>query len=863
MNTVVGQVVSNEVHEFSGHLPECDVTESAISSKANCDYWGNFSDQEKTVDPRPDALGFLTAFGQRDSHAITLATGEPNCSRRAGTPYCAITWREIVQLAKAPAAAEKAQAQFVIPSIYAACDGRSHEAQRERGQFGMLAVDIDKGNPTFAEVSRALGAVLGSVASLIYSSSSATPDLRKWRVLIPLAEVILGADYPDTQKSLFAALEDCGIVCDPALARAGQPVFLPNVPPAKRGGDGLPQFYQSHHTPGQGLTLTPSHPIAVRREVMRAEIERERQEAAQRAEAHRTARLSYTQPTGDNFEPIDHFKAHHTVADMLARYGFERDRGGKDWKSPLSESGSFSTQDRGDHWVTVSAWAANHGVGQPSRNGNHWGDAFDLFAYFEHGSDKSAAVRAYAQEVRPRPAPPPAAPAAPKVQPRYPLLRGTLEAARDAVAAAFEAWQAAVLAWATLDPQNGTDDLPPVPYAGAAMVTTGVGKSTAGLKAIKTLSEILHLMGVKGPIVLAVPRHDLADDFKAALQLAGVHAEVYKGRDQDDPLTPGSKMCWRHVVANQVERSGCKVEDTLCTQGGIDCPFKSTCGTQRQRKTRAAIWMVPHAVLWRDPPACIGTPAALIVDEDPSQGLFGGFDALPYKLSLDDLTSPMRGLSLYQNADFVTVADAIAKAARATTDAAGRIATEDVAATADELTGARKAAFAAMLTPDCNPLTPPKQLVAELARVAQINTRVLRLARLLDMVRKAKDTGAKIVPGLQVYAAQTPEGDTFTAIRMRWKNELGAAWKVPTICTSATIRPELLRTVWPHVGPIAEAQAVMPFTTVRQVNDMTFGQSSIIGDGVYNRNLRRRLRRYIEQRARQFGGLVLWWRRWP
>jgi|GEM_PF-1837914 len=857
MNTVVGQVVSNEAHKFSGHLPECDVTESAISSKANCDYWGNFSDQEKNVDPRPDALGFLTAFGQRDSHAIKLATGEPNRSRRAGTPYCRITWREIVQLAKAPAAAEKAQAQFVIPSTYAACDGRSHEAQRERGQFGMLAVDVDKGNPTFAEVSRALGAVLGPVASLIYSSSSATPDLRKWRVLIPLAEVILGADYPDTQKSLFAALEDCGIVCDPALARAGQPVFLPNVPPAKRGGDGLPQFYHSHHTPGQGLTLTLSHPIAVRREVMRAEIERERQEGAQRAEAHRTARLAYTQATGDNFDPIDHFNQHHTIADMLARYGFESDRRGKDWKSPLSESGSFSTRDFGDHWVAVSAWAANHGVGQPTKNGNYRGDAFDLFAYFEHGGDKSAAVRAYAQEVRPRPAPPSAAPAAPKVQPRYALPRGTLEAAHTAVAGAFEVWKAAVLAWATLDPQNGTDDRPPVPYAGAALVTTGVGKSTAGLVAIQDLSETLPLTGATGPIVMAVPRHDLADGFKADMQLVGVHAEVYKGRDQDDPLTPGYRMCWRHDEAREVERSGCKVEDTLCTQGGIDCPFKSTCGTQRQRKTRAAIWIVPHAVLWRDPPACIGPPAALIVDEDPSQGLFGGFDALPYKLSLDDLTSPMRGLSLYQNADFVTVADAIAKAARATTDDAGRIATEDVAATADELTRARKAAFAAMLTPNCNPLTPPKQLAEELARVSQINTRVLRLVRLLDMVRTAKDTGAKIVPGLQVYTAQTPEGDTFTAIRMRWKNELGAGWKVPTICTSATIRSELLRTVWPHMGPVAEAQAVMPHTTIRQVTNMAFGQSSIIGDVVYNQNLRRRLRHYIEHRARQFGGLVL------
>lgn len=808
------------------------------------------------------APAYLTAFGQRDSHAVTLATGEPNRSPRAGTPYGRISWPQILQLAKSPGGAEKASAQFVVPSTYAECDGRNHEAQRERGQFGMLAVDIDQGSPTLLEVSTALVAALGPVAYLIYSSSSASADLHKWRALIPLAEHIPGADYPDAQKALFAALGDQGLICDPALARAGQPVFLPNVPPAKRGDDGSPLFYQSHHKPGAGLALTPDHPISQRRRDMRANAERERVEAAERAEAHRAARLVYTQATGDDFEPIAHFNQHHSIGDMLSRYGFQQDPRGKDWKSPLSESGSFSTQDRGDHWVTVSAWAANYGVGRESRNGNHWGDAFDLFAYFEHHGDKSAAVRAYAQEVRPRPAPPPgppavSAPPAPKIPPRYKLPTGSLEAARATVTSAFDEWKEAAIAWATVDPLNCNEDHAILPPAIAALVTTGVGKSTSALKAVKDLAEMLPLIGATGPIVLAVPRHDLADDFKAALQTAGCTAEVYKGRDQEDPLNPGHHMCLRHAEAREVERAGCSVTETLCTQGGVDCPFKEVCGTQRQKATRSQVWIVPHAVLWRQPPACIGKPAALIVDEDPSQGLFAGFDAAPYRLSLDDLTNPMPGLSVYQNADFIAVASAIEKAAKATTDSAGRISTDEIKVTAGDVTGARKATFAAMLKPNCDPMTPTRQLVAELARVAVINTRALRLARLLEMVRAAKDADTEIVPGLQVDTVRTPEGESFTAIRMRWKHQLGAGWKVPTIVTSATIKPELLMSVWPHMGRIAEAQAVMPHTTIRQVNDMAFGQSSILGDSVYNRALRRRLKHYIEHRAAQAGGLVL------
>ncbi|MGK0258761.1 MAG: hypothetical protein ACI96M_002194 [Candidatus Azotimanducaceae bacterium] len=802
-----------------------------------------------------ETAAFLTAFGKHDSHAVTLSTGKPNCSSRAGLPYDRISWRKIVQLAQCPGRVEKGAAQFIVPSTYVGCEGRTHKVQLEYGQFGMLAIDIDEGSPTLDEVLEALKAVLGPVASLIYSSSSATSEMRKWRVLVPLAKLLAGADYFDTQTALFTALSDQNIICDFSLARAGQPVFLPNVPNTKRSNDGSPLFYQYCYRHGAELILTDDHPILVQRQSTRAATDRDRAQAAHRVSVRRLEQQQhYTLPAGEAFEPIEHFNRHHSVHDMLTQYGFEHDRKGEGWRSPLSTSGSFSIRDRGDHWITFSAWARNHGVGHESHGGNYCGDAFDLFAFFEHRGDKSAAVRSYIQAVHPNSSSLTTGREVPSV---YDLPSGDLSTARARVETAFDDWKTAALAWAAKGAPNESDSPPVLPPVFAVRVTTGVGKSTSALKAIQLLSQMLLSSGSTGPIVMAVPRHDLAADFQAQLQAAGYQAEVYKGRDQEDCMSPGHSMCRRHIDAREVERSGCSVSETLCTQRGVHCPFRDVCGTRRQARTRAPIWIVPHAILWKQPPTCIGVPSALIVDEDPSQGLFAGFEMTPYQVSLDDLTHPILGLTDHQNADILVATSAIVNAARASIDASGRIEAADVTVSAEVISTARKVAFVALLKPDCGPMTPAGKLSFELKRVAPHNIQLLRIARLLEITRAAIEAGAPIIPGLQVKLVRTSDGMSVTAIQMHWKNQLGADWNVPTICTSATIRPELLNTIWPSIERMTEAQAVMPFTRVRQVTDRAFGQSSIVGDAIYNRTLRRRLLHYIEHRGRQVGGRVL------
>ena len=63
--------------------------------------------------------------------------------------YDGIGWKEIAKLVIEPQCKPKLDASFIIPSSYKRYDGRSHQAQKERGKFHMLAVDID--DPLYEE----------------------------------------------------------------------------------------------------------------------------------------------------------------------------------------------------------------------------------------------------------------------------------------------------------------------------------------------------------------------------------------------------------------------------------------------------------------------------------------------------------------------------------------------------------------------------------------------------------------------------------------------------------------------------------------------------------------------------------------
>lgn len=336
------------------------------------------------------AVLFPTGHGKSYTHAL-LVNGKPNPSPRAGTPYDGISGIEIARMAASPQSCDKLEAQWAIPSTYLEHDARDHEPQALRGQFRMLVLDVDKNNLDLPFILECVEGVLGKGCSAIaYSTRSSTPEDRRWRVLVPLAEAIPGPDYHDTALAFFALLQDESqgtLIIDPPAARFGQIFFLPN-----RG-----EHYEHQLLKGTRVSLTADHPVIQRRENdrdARAEAEAEARKARDERQARRAA-----VPVSSGETPMDAFNSRHSVADLLMKYGYLRAGSSKDYRSRYQTSGSFATRDMGDHWVSLSGSDDAAGIGFRTSKGSRAGDAFDLYAHYEHDSDLSKAASAYAKEI--------------------------------------------------------------------------------------------------------------------------------------------------------------------------------------------------------------------------------------------------------------------------------------------------------------------------------------------------------------------------------------------------------------------------------------------------------------------------------
>jgi hypothetical protein len=318
---------------------------------------------------------FCAGFGQYDTHSITLSSGKQNTAALAGQPYTSVTEADILAMAANPPSIHKDDAQWFIPSDYLAHDGREHDAQRQHGQFWAIPLDLDANSPPLAVVRAALAGVVGNAGRVIYSSRSAKADNLKWRALCWLETPIAGADYADTVEAFNDLIAD-QLEPDRALQRTGQLIFLPN-----RG-----EYYESEVHDGPRTSLTPNHPIIVRREQTR----RSRADAEAKAAAWKAALTP-----SDAANVVDAFNETHVVSDLLDRYGYEQARDSNNWKSPMQSGGSFATRDYGDYWISLSGSDSAAGIGQDTKTGQRFGDAFDLFVHFEHAGDFNVAVRTF------------------------------------------------------------------------------------------------------------------------------------------------------------------------------------------------------------------------------------------------------------------------------------------------------------------------------------------------------------------------------------------------------------------------------------------------------------------------------------
>jgi len=332
------------------------------------------------------------------NHPAVTFNGSHDSHKNSGRDYETITLAEIFDMS--PGCTEKAKAAAIIPSSYHASDARSHEVQRTKGAFVAVGLDIDSGNHDADTIDRLVAEFFGDgVARRIYSTSSASPENRKWRTIIPLADPLPFEEWRLLSQAVHAFMAEHGVVCDPTLARAGQPVFLPNVPSDKRGEDGQPQFFISEAT--DGLGATPGSGLAPAW-MKRLQSDRERAEA--QAKAARASRGTRVTSGGGS---IDAFNLANPLAEVLSSCGYEPSPyNDLDWRSPHQTSTSYATRifvddDGGEYWVSLSGSDTAAGLGAPAKDGLRFGDAFDLFVHYKHDGDMNAALRGAQREAPP------------------------------------------------------------------------------------------------------------------------------------------------------------------------------------------------------------------------------------------------------------------------------------------------------------------------------------------------------------------------------------------------------------------------------------------------------------------------------
>lgn len=319
-------------------------------------------------EPAPAGVAMVSGFGQFHTNEV-----DPSNPGKKRTPYTGIDMAGIRALVDSPQQADKAQARWLIPSTLPT---RDFKRQEQAGSFWLLWADLDKEPKPIKRVAEVIDTITDGCDFEVYTSISATADRPKARVLIPLAQSLIGGDWVVCQEVLNDLLDSEGLITDRASERAAQLCYLPN-----RG-----QYYDSA-SQRDGVVFDPlthwARQIAAKR---RAIEQQEITSKARKAEAEaRRSTLASERGTGGK-SLIEAFNECYTVHEILVMAGYAQR--GNSFRHPASESGSFSAtvKDGRVHSLSSSDPLFTGGSG----GGAH--DAFSAFNVLWHRGDEKASL---------------------------------------------------------------------------------------------------------------------------------------------------------------------------------------------------------------------------------------------------------------------------------------------------------------------------------------------------------------------------------------------------------------------------------------------------------------------------------------
>ena len=249
-----------------------------------------------------------------------------NPEKRNPKPYIPMTLDELIAGLENPQSVPKDRAKWAIFStLYKDPLSRNHELQRKQGEFVAAWADLDDlTGLEFFDVVQKVKGILGA-DFFAYTSSSATAENPKCRIVVPYNKVIPGREHIIIQKIFNDKLEAAGIVPDRATQRPGQLCYLPN----SQSG-----FYDSFVSDFSG----PFTPLIA----WATEIQAEKDASAARHEAFLKRQAEHKQKAKERIvsganDVMRAFKESFPVSYCLEKYGY-RPVGDK-WISPNSESG--------------------------------------------------------------------------------------------------------------------------------------------------------------------------------------------------------------------------------------------------------------------------------------------------------------------------------------------------------------------------------------------------------------------------------------------------------------------------------------------------------------------------------------------
>ncbi|WP_333669069.1 hypothetical protein [Elioraea tepidiphila] len=339
-------------------------------------------------------------------------------------------------------------------------------------------------------------------------------------------------------------------------------------------------------------------------------------------------------------------------------------------------------------------------------------------------------------------------------------------------------------------------------------------------------------------VVIGVPRHDLAEEQRAAFDLLGIEACVWKGRNAPDPRPdePDRLMCLdpsapfdAMEVERVVETASCKVTRNGATR---KCAFFHQCGYQAQKGPlrRAEVVITAHDTLFHQAPRELGGVGLLVLDESFWAAGLRGMDGKAL-LTLDGLR-PHLGTVLCWTArnreDWDATADL--HAVRETlwkvlaTAPNGPLSVEALRAAGLTPTICRDAAGNEHrrlrnpgLLPGMDPAERRRRIAAVLPKEDEPWAPPGRAAAMWALIAEALETDHDVA-GAVLCDVMTKNG-TVRSLRLRWRAGLRKSWGAegPVLHLDATLRPELVTPFLPDIAIADAVRAREPHVRVRQV----------------------------------------------